>query len=1495
MRKKLLLMLLTFFTMGGGVQAQSDALTLTFDHDTSQTEANAEVAVNVAGVEGVSATFQQLSDYPYANGALVTNAILCPNVNRNTTPTIQYEITLTGMPTGYTFNTYAMYVHAFASQGNSYQQSLGRTWDVSVQIDGEDFVSDPVLDVCKDLVFQQTHTLRSETSKATESGTLKLLLIIKGDAGVGCFFGLESITLSNVEATPEVPVIADGKYYLKNVATGQYLAAGSDWGTHAVVNGTGLDFALALADGKYTLDSNVSNGGESHYLNGEYTDGAAFGWMFAEVGDAYTISNGTNYLTAGEDGLVTLKAETGAAAQWILETLEDRLATLATATADNGVDATFLISGANFGRNDGRNSAWTFEASNKNISGGNNVNNCAESWHSTFSISQELTNVPAGKYELTAQGFWRQDGEDNDNLPYFFANDAKTTFPERTGTENSMSEASVAFTNGLYTIDPITVIVAEDGTLTIGAKNEANLAIWCIWDNFRLTYYGEVEEPGDEIDPETAYNNALAAINDGSAYRVLVEKNNKKYYLKSDGYLTDNVEDAHDFKFTAYTVEGKAYGTGWKLAPEFTNPSLSNGSTGDIVNVGHIIVGTQKRNDWECQVFFLNNDGKFAVRSTNSTGESWGANTYWNVFEGTTLPEAGYSLKPAYVWQLQERTPEAIELDNAIKDLKDLIARGNAFAGEQGSGSLEALNAIDVNAIETLEEAKAALVTAKQAIANYIATLNITGALDITAGVLANATPVNSLDGWEGTGIGGHDNGVAEYWNVSPAGFHQTVTLPAGNYKLTAIALTRTDMHGTIYAGDNAVEIVTVGSSEVNSRAQAATWFAAGNGVNELYFTLSETTSVEIGLKADETAGDHWTVWQSFTLEKTVDNYEAYSKALASISTENYNRVFVEKDGKKYYLKADGYLTDNKDDACNFTFVPVIAAGTAYETGWNLGNKFTNPTLTGGATGDIVNDGHIHVGGNNRDDWERQVFFLNEEGKYAVRSTNATGTNWGGNTYWNVFEGETLPEAGYSLEPAYVWQLMEVTQEIVDLENALKTLKDIIANGNALAEEQGDGSIAALDEINVDAIETIDAANAAIVTAKQAIVAYIATIETLDGVDITDAVITNATPVNNLDGWEGTTIGGHDNGVAEYWNVSPAGFYQTITLPAGNYKLTAVALTRTDMHSTIYAGDNEVEIVTVGSGEVNSRAQAAAWFAAGNGVNEVYFTVGETSNITIGLKADETAGDHWTVWQSFKLEKTADPVRLAAISVYNAAVEAANTLLANEAAVGESLFQKPETAHNRLAVAVLAKTLDTNTASIEKLTAAANVLNEEIEIYKNTPVNAPEAGATYVIRQKASGLYLALSASDDQVVLSEEEQTFTWTAIRGGYYLSNEEGFVGLAGTNAWTMSALEANALVINAAPVLVDGELYYTLKEKNGIIATDDAVDGAPCYADKSIAKSGDMAYWTIEKITDAPTAIEGVIIDTEKDVIFDLNGRRVSKAQKGVYIINGKKVLK
>ena len=304
--------------------------------------------------------------------------------------------------------------------------------------------------------------------------------------------------------TKPEPIIPAGRYYILAMAEedNNLMAAGHNWGTKGIINGVGLDITLTYNESNdtYDFDSRVSNGGNSHFLGSNlFMDSSSYGWSIEE--DAvyghciYSTFDGVKkYIGVNLNSELELTETPYAWAFINADWWENNLLEgLKNATATAPVDATFLIKCADFNRNDQRKSAWTMEAGNQNLNGGCNSehwNTCAESYHAVFTLTQALGQVPAGVYAMTAQGFYRQDGSDNDNLPYFYANDEKGTFPLRTGTENGMDTAGDSFLAGNYTIDPIYVEVADGGTLTVGAKLENNTNLWCIWDNFQLKYYG---------------------------------------------------------------------------------------------------------------------------------------------------------------------------------------------------------------------------------------------------------------------------------------------------------------------------------------------------------------------------------------------------------------------------------------------------------------------------------------------------------------------------------------------------------------------------------------------------------------------------------------------------------------------------------------------------------------------------------------------------------------------------------------------------------------------------------------------------------------------------------------------------------------------------------------------------------------------------------------------------------------------------------------------
>ena len=448
-------------------------------------------------------------------------------------------------------------------------------------------------------IFDRGYNLSSVEFEVTEE-TADVNIGVQGVAAVQyqwmSFTRFQLVKLDKSEAVdpdpepqPE-PVVADGTYYIKNVATGKYLAGGSSWGTHAIVDAHGIDLGLAvLDDGKYTIDTQLSNGGEKHYLNGVYCDGAAFGWTFVQTttaaGEAaFAISDGTNYLTTA-DGIadVSLAANDDDYSKWVVLSVEDRMAELQTATADNGKDASWLLPGRNFGRNDLRNSKWNGTPS----IGGDNTNMCAERFNTTFDVYQTI-NVPNGLYKVEVQGFYRNGtyadaaakhvGDSEQLLAAAYANTVETPLQsifaeagncEAEGTAttdgiegafpNNMKAASAFFTAGLYN-NVIENVVVVDGTLTVGVrKSEATANDWSIFDNFRITFYGEIQ---DLTIYKEAYEAALAAAQAALADEAnAVVTGEERTALEAAITANTTVEETKDAYVAATTALNEAAAT----------------------------------------------------------------------------------------------------------------------------------------------------------------------------------------------------------------------------------------------------------------------------------------------------------------------------------------------------------------------------------------------------------------------------------------------------------------------------------------------------------------------------------------------------------------------------------------------------------------------------------------------------------------------------------------------------------------------------------------------------------------------------------------------------------------------------------------------------------------------------------------------------------------------------------------------------------------------
>lgn len=490
--------------------------------------------------------------------------------------------------------------------------------------------------------------------------------------------------------------------YLYNPKAKAFLGAANQWGTQASFVSEGVEWLVSGSDGVYTLSGSISNGGDSHYFNGLWNDASATDFKIEMVGvNLYTIKLNGSYVAYSDATIVDTIAELTDGCYWQFVTKEERRSKYAEATAAEPVNATFEILGANFGRNDTNNSAW----SGSPAVGGSYDNFCGEKWNAgVVEVSQVLRNMPSGKYRLSVQGFYRMGSMEEVTAArtngtevlhaQFFANDVSVPVMsildeagklEGVGNSgygdyglapNSMSEASQFFSAGLYEHSFLFTLGGGVDTIRLGVATTGFVAQdWVIFDNFRLEYLGE----GSESD--FFASGLLTSIPEGYHYVYYTDNKGNHHYLYAAGQNDWAVSDIPSIiKFSAGNTTEDPYATSASFM-ENSGYYMSNAANGD--GTGPIktelvegVNGSKKRT-WESQVFYKNAAGKYAIRLTNSKGESWGANSFVNIDPVTLaissgLPSLGDAL---YLWNVVDCNEDNVQreaLDNLIKKAESI-------------------------------------------------------------------------------------------------------------------------------------------------------------------------------------------------------------------------------------------------------------------------------------------------------------------------------------------------------------------------------------------------------------------------------------------------------------------------------------------------------------------------------------------------------------------------------------------------------------------------------------------------------------------------------------------------------------------------------------------------------------------------------------------------------------------------------------------------------
>ena len=383
-----------------------------------------------------------------------------------------------------------------------------------------------------------------------------------------------------------------------------------------------------------------------------------------------------------------------------------------------------------------------------------------------------------------------------------------------------------------------------------------------------------------------------------------------------------------------------------------------------------------------------------------------------------------------------------------------------------------------------------------------------------------------------------------------------------------------------------------------------------------------------------------------------------------------------------------------------------------------------------------------------------------------------------------------------------------------------------------------------------------------------------------DNTDYT-GLITNPSPYANLDGWDynkAPNAFDTNEKCAEYWSwdgsLNSSRFQQTLKdMPAGVYTLTVIALTRTDMDAKIGLNGSAEQIARVSNGEVNSRGQANGWFNAGNGINTVTETLPHGGDLTLWLESSST-GDGWTVWRSFSLSYST----IKDLILVDAGTE---KFQATKKAAG----QYDDITATITGGGDLAGTKDNLKDGIRIVYENTDALNENLYTagFKAEAEIDDNAGTVYTVKAREIDGVIKLAQG-----LFGPNTTYNVTLKPIVYY-----NFDKFCDDDAAALSA--AYGLTLDACdplPMWSNGNTYTFTVTTNGTVQQDiqslvktNTVTARNAWGEDITAE--------LLGIGGTATGINGMNAAANGNAIYNLAGQRVSKTQKGVYVVNGKKV--
>lgn len=203
----------------------AEPLTLTFQR--SGTDAGSVTVTS--DMAGVKATLTSVSHNLKAFGS----ETLCADANGNSSPTIVFSFSISGLPTDWSANQLGLDITAYNGTGGLQQSNDNkkRQFNVEVQANSSQIASWSDLDPAAGITGVRKIWEKALNATLRPGNTMNFTITVtKGTENVGCFFGLNSICLStNDDIEPEPPVNKSKVYTIKwKNNTSSYLTAMPD-------------------------------------------------------------------------------------------------------------------------------------------------------------------------------------------------------------------------------------------------------------------------------------------------------------------------------------------------------------------------------------------------------------------------------------------------------------------------------------------------------------------------------------------------------------------------------------------------------------------------------------------------------------------------------------------------------------------------------------------------------------------------------------------------------------------------------------------------------------------------------------------------------------------------------------------------------------------------------------------------------------------------------------------------------------------------------------------------------------------------------------------------------------------------------------------------------------------------------------------------------------------------------------------------------------------